>query len=39
MPYYYENHMGGWYTSEYELDYDDLYCVVIIQIILIMKKS
>ena len=26
MPYYYENHMGGWYTSEYELDYDDLYC-------------
>ena len=26
MPYYYENHMGGWYTSEEELDYDDLYC-------------
>ena len=26
MPYYYENHMGGWYTSEEELDYEDLYC-------------
>lgn len=26
MPYYYESHMGGWYTSEEPLDYDDLYC-------------
>ena len=27
MPYYYESHMGGgWYTTEYPLDYDDLYC-------------
>jgi len=26
MPYYYENHLGGYYSSEEELDYEDLYC-------------
>jgi hypothetical protein len=27
MPYIYENHISGnCYTSEHELDYDDLYC-------------
>ena len=26
MPYYYESHMGGWYSSEIEYDSDDLYC-------------
>lgn len=24
--YLYEGHMGGFYTSEDEIDYDDLYC-------------
>ena len=26
MPYLYESHMGGLYLSEYQLDWDDLYC-------------
>lgn len=26
MTYVYESHLGGLYTSDYELDYDDLYC-------------
>lgn len=24
--YIYQSHMGGLYTSDYELDWDDLYC-------------
>ena len=24
--YIYENHMGGLYSSDYQLDFDDLYC-------------
>lgn len=26
MKYLYESHLGGLYTSDEELDYDDLYC-------------
>lgn len=26
MSYLYENHMGGWYTTEDELTYDELHC-------------
>lgn len=27
--YLYESHLGGYYTSEDEIPYEDLYCVVI----------
>lgn len=26
MPYFYESHMGGIYTTDEERDFDDLYC-------------
>ncbi len=26
IKYLYENHLGGYYLSDEELDYDDLYC-------------
>ena len=26
--YYYAGHLGGWFTSDYELSYEETYCEV-----------